>query len=364
MASSVEEQKKPIFINVEFAKCGIKDALKGYPTGIPAKILRFFSPGEPTQYMNCIKGCVAFAKSLKSDIKTEIQTNGLFESEGDCWWIANNIDIVWVSVDGPKDINGKYRPDANGCDRTDEIESNIKYLQRSTFVGVRATVVEETVDEQDNLVEHYYNLGIRYLYANPVIKSVKRNKHNECGAITQIDILRFAKGFLKGYGRAKELGMFYGNSLTFNFDEKTEVACRSCLPMPQLNPDDSVSSCDLALYLDAPIELQCFLYGKWNALEEKIEYNFKKIHHLQSRRIENLSKCKDCGIRENCAGGCAGRIAYETGDIYNVIPEYCAATKFLARNMELNEGVVGLTPIFQHEIGKLEVDSKGELFDC
>ncbi len=340
MASSTEEQSRPIFIDIEFAKCGIQDALRGYPTGIQAKILRFFSPGEPTQYMECIKECIAFADSLKPDIKTEIQTNGLFESESDCRWIADNIDIVWISLDGPKGINGKYRPDASGCDRTDEIERNLKYLQRKTFIGVRATVVEETVNEQDKLVEYYYNLGIKHLYANPVIESIKRNKRNGCSSITKIDVMRFAKGFLKGYIRAKELGIFYGNSLTFNFDEKTDVACRSCLPMPQLNPDCSVSSCDVALYSNAPTELQCFLYGKWNSITKKIDYNLEKIHYLQNRRIDNLLKCKKCDIRENCAGGCAGRIAYERGSIFDVIPEYCTATKFLARSMSLNEGIV------------------------
>ncbi len=337
MASSAEEQKNPIFIDMEFAKKGIEDAISGYPTGIIATILRFFSPGEPTQNMSCMKECVSFARSLNPGIRTELQTNGLFGTEYDCAWIANNIDVVWFSLDGPKEINGRYRPDENGYDRTLEIEKNLKYVQKKTFVGVRATIVGETIDEQEKIVEYYNKLGIDYLYVNPVIESIKKNQREGCGAITQVDIMRFAKGFLSGYKMARKLGMHYGNSLTFNFDEKTKIACRSCIPMPQLNPDGSVSSCDMALYLSAPAELQYFIYGKWNNLHKIIEYDSNKILRLQNRNVENLSKCQNCVIKENCAGGCAGRIAYETGDIYNVIPKYCVATKLMAKNMELNK---------------------------
>jgi hypothetical protein len=35
-----------------------------------------------------------------------------------------------------------------------------------------------------------------------------------------------------------------------------------------------------------------------------------------------------------------------------------------AQYLKEEKGITGLTPIFQHEIGKLEVDSKEELFDC
>jgi radical SAM protein with 4Fe4S-binding SPASM domain len=340
MASSSQEQTRSINIDTEFVKCGVIDALKGYPTGIPAKILRFFSPGEPTQNIECIKECVSLAKEFKPDIKIEMQTNGLFKNKNDCNWIANNIDIVWISLDGPKEVNGKYRPDEYGNDRTNEIEKNLRYLQERTFVGVRSTVVEETIDNQELLVEHFYNLGVKYLCVNPVIEPIERESRGNVGSITKIDISRFARGFLKGYGRAIELGIFYNSSLTFNFDEKTSIACRSCLPMPQLNPDGSVSSCDMALYKNSPSELQPFVYGIWNSMTKEIEYDLVKIDYLQKRKLPNLPKCKSCEIRENCAGGCAGRVAFEKGDIYDTISSYCEATKFLAQNMILNEGIV------------------------
>ena len=100
MASSADEQDNTIQIPLDFAFAGIRDALEGKPTGIKANILRFFSPGEPTQNMDVIKECVYYAKKINSDIQVELQTNGLFENDGDAEWISENIDSVWFSLDG------------------------------------------------------------------------------------------------------------------------------------------------------------------------------------------------------------------------------------------------------------------------
>ena len=55
MASSSVEQQNPTFIDLDFAKKGIEDSINGFPTGVKAQILRFFSPGEPTQAMEIIR---------------------------------------------------------------------------------------------------------------------------------------------------------------------------------------------------------------------------------------------------------------------------------------------------------------------
>ncbi|MDR2720054.1 MAG: radical SAM protein [Nitrososphaerota archaeon] len=340
MASSTIEQEKPISIDTEFAKCGIFDALNGHPTGKKAKILRFFSPGEPTQNIDCMKECVNYAKELKPDIIVELQTNGVYDNNSVRDWIAENVNIVWVSLDGPSDINGKYRPDRERRDRTAEIEENIRIMQTKTSVGVRATIVNETTDSQDKLVKYFHSLGIKYITVDPMIESIRREDKGFSGAITKINLMRFAEGFLKGYKTATKIGVSYGCSLTFNFDQRTNIACRSCLPMPQLNPDGSISSCDMALYSNTPPELQCFLYGYWDSKNKQIVYDQNKIKNLQNRTVSQLNKCHDCEIKYNCAGGCAGRVAFEKGGIYDTIPEYCSAIKYLSHRMQMNANII------------------------
>jgi len=298
--------------------------------------VRFFSPGEPTQRMDVIKECVQYARFISPQINFELQTNGLFSSSEDVAWIADNFNAVWFSLDGPSEINDNNRPDSHGHGRTGEIEDNLQAVATKTFVGVRSTVVEKTIENQVALVEYYHKLGVKYLALNPEISPIQRNSNgNE--KVTKNSIMRFAEGFIPAYKRSLELGMILLNANTFNFDEKTDVACRSCLPMPQLNPDGSISSCDMALYMDTKAELQVFIYGHWEENDQKIIYYLDKIEHLRGRRLHNMPICKTCEIAEYCAGGCAGRVAFQTGDIYCVIPEYCAATKFMAKHMEIGK---------------------------
>ena len=149
--------------------------------------------------------------------------------------------------------------------------------------------------------------------------------------------LRFAKGFCRAYELADKYGMEFTNSMTFNFDEPTDISCRSCVPMPQLNPDGSVSSCDMAMYRDTKEELKVFLYGEWDAEAKVIRYDPNKIKRLQQHRLCNLPKCAKCPIKEFCAGGCVGRITYQTGDIDSVLPELCSATIYMAKQLPLGE---------------------------
>lgn len=342
MASSDAEQGKPISIDLDFAKTGIADALSGYPTRIIAQGLRFFSPGEPTQEMNVVRECVNFARSIDPYLAVELQTNGLFDSPSDTEFIRDNINKVWFSLDGPPYINDVNRPDEDGKGRTREIERNMLIVGERAKIGVRPTVVEKTLDHQDMLVEYYHDLGVKEVALNPVIRPIIRGEEGNI-SVTHDSIMHFARGFLKAYKKARELGMRINSSLTFNFDEPTHVACRSCLPMPQLNPDGSVSSCDMALYHDTKRELEPFIYGYWDEETGKINYDSDKIRDLRARRLGSLPKCDCCEIKEYCAGGCAGRVAYQTGSIYDVIPDYCVAIKWLGKKMELGQLVGNLT---------------------
>ena len=275
-------------------------------------------------------------------VKTELQTNGLFKEKEDTYWIARNITVVWFSLDGPPEINDKNRPDKDGVGRTSEIESNMRVVAESTIVGVRATITENTIDLQDELVQYYYDMGVREMAFNPVIKPIERGNSERC-PVTKVEVIDFARGFIKAYHLARRVGIRLLSSLTFNFDERTEIACSSCVPMPQLNPDGSVSSCDMALYWDTKKELQEFIYGMWSKPKNRILYLPERIEKLNRRRLGNLPKCDSCEVKVFCAGGCAGRVAFQTGSMYDIIPEYCVATKYLARHMSLGEGVCEYT---------------------
>jgi len=177
---------------------------------------------------------------------------------------------------------------------------------------------------------------------NPIIRPIKR-KEKETDIVTRNDIMTFARHFADAYDVGTDLGMKVLSSLTFNFDSPANTACRSCLPMPQLNPDGSVSSCDMALYRNTMDALQFFVYGNWFKSNQFIMYDSDKIAMLQSRTVKNLPKCQECEVLRYCAGGCAGRVAYQTGSLFDIIPDYCKAIRFLATRIPLNKNVIEFT---------------------
>jgi uncharacterized protein len=342
MASSSLEQQNSIVIDKSFALSGIKDSIEGRPTGIRATMLRFFSPGEPTQCIELMKDCVKFAKSLKPSIKVELQTNGVFNTPEDTDWVADNCDIVWFSLDGPAQVNDHYRPDAFGCGSTAIAEANMKTVMSKTNVGVRSTVDLPMFHRQIEMVQYYYDLGVKNLAFNPITTPVKRGDIAEKD-INKDDPMLFAEGFVEAYKLAKKLNIDLTNSMTFNFDEETVCGCRSCIPMPQLNPDGSVSSCDLAMYADIKPGLQNFIYGHWDNISKTIRYDIEKAKFLANRTLVNLPDCRDCEIGEYCAGGCAGRVAFQTGNMYGIIPSICNAIKYMAGHIDLGQKKVEFT---------------------
>lgn len=342
MASSPDEQVRPLVVEEKFALAGIRDAINGHPTGYKADRLRFFSPGEPTQDMSTIVSCVNYARSLSPDIMTELQTNGIFPSPEARDWIADNFDVVWFSLDGPAEINDIYRPAWDGRGRTQEAENNLTVVGAKTRVGVRSTIVDETIDHQEQLVEYYYSLGVRHLCVNPLIRPIKRNDKGNAD-VNLTNQLRFAKAFVKAFPLAEKLGVEFMNSMTFNFDEKTTMSCRSCLPMPQMNPDGSVSSCDMAMFSDTKEELRHFIYGRWDQDAGTIIYDMEKIARLQRHRLDRLPKCSKCPIGPYCAGGCIGRRAYQTGNLEDVLSDICGATIYLAKHLPLGKGHITYT---------------------
>lgn len=166
-----------------------------------------------------MKECVEYARSLNPAIRLEFQTNGLFKTNEDTEWIAKNFNAVWFSLDGPKEVNDKHRPDANGHGRTSDIEENLRFVQKHTFVGIRATVVEETMNNQDLLVDYYHNMGVKNVCLNPVIMQIVRNESGKTKVTGKYIGIRIGNRLL-GYAKRDELVYSISKDSFMNIESK------------------------------------------------------------------------------------------------------------------------------------------------
>lgn len=332
---SINIKKEHQTLDFNFAKRAINDFFRDNPS----RHIRFYGIGEPTlefALMQRIKN-YAYKKAGKA-LTVELQTNGFF-SEKIARWISKNVNMLWVSCDGPPEIQDLQRPTANNKPTAKIVEKNLKYFanHKSMKVGVRVTLTPLMMNRQLEIVKYFHDIGIKYIAVLPAFAPIEDNSSR----VFEWDPIDFAKNFLMAHNKAKKLGLFYTTMFIVNFDEQTRQACRACTPCPHLTTDGYISCCDFAQLGPeySPGPLQQLIYGKYIPEKDIIIYNEKAISKVRSRCVENLKEktCGDCKYIYNCAGGCLGQVVNETGDLMGKIERNCVIVQYLAKRMELNK---------------------------
>ena len=338
--NAIEEQTIPI----EIAKAGVD----WYFSTNESRHIRFYGPGEPTQEFEKLKEITEYAKAHDNrgkDVTVEIQTNGVF-AENVRDWAMDNINIMWMSFDGMRDIQNYNRPlnPKYACvfgDRTSAeiLESNVKWLienkgDRQLMVGARVTITDKSIDKQLEMVDYFYSLGIRYVWTNPEFYSVgekpvcvdemkQKNFH--------FDMALYLDNYLKAYYYAKEKGVFWGSFLMINFDGESAYHCRCCTPLnaPHLTTDGYISACDMALNGSNPYHMNAFIVGKWNEITKSFDFDKDKIKVLNERKSTSITHCQWCSAKFHCGGYCLGETVNEFGRLDGQNPIKCQAVRFL-----------------------------------
>ena len=323
-------------IDLEFAKQGIRD----FFASSKSRHIRFYGVGEPTLEFDKIKALREFAFELAgSNLTVETQTNGVF-SANVARWLAHNTDIIWISCDGPPDVQDALRPTVGGGKTSGVMERNVAILLNEgaeAIVGVRSTITPINLYRQIEMIEYFHGLGITAVFSDPVFPAVETDSTR----VKELDLpedfmMEYAREFLRARKKAEELRIFYGSIFTVNFDEKTEYFCRSCLPCPHLTTDGYVSCCDMAFLGHILPEL---IYGGFDPDTGTITHDQKKIAAIRLRKSSSLAECQGCPVLYHCAGACLGEGVNETGCLLGVKKDYCEAIRFLAKHMPLNAGL-------------------------
>ena len=324
--NEIEEQTIPL----EIARAGID----WYFYNNESRHIRFYGPGEPTQEFDKLKSLTEYAKSHPNrgkDVTVEIQTNGVF-SEDVRSWMLDNMNIMWMSFDGMRDIqdynrplNPKFRKVFNNKTSAEVLEENVRWLNnnkgdRNLMVGARVTITDKNIDKQIQMVDYFYSLGIRYVWTNPLFygvgkipvcqDEVKRKNYH-------FDMDAYLQNYLNAYYYAKEKGLFWGSFLTINFDGESAYHCRCCTPLnaPHLTPDGYISACDMVVLGSTPYHMSPFIVGKWNDIDKRFDFDNEKIKALNDRKSTNIKHCQNCPAKMHCGGYCLGETVNETGKL-------------------------------------------------
>ena len=342
--NAIQEQT----ISLEIAKAGIDWYFKNNDS----RHIRFYGPGEPTQEFEKMKQIAEYAKNHPNGgdrVTIEIQTNGVFTEEIRNW-VLENVNIIWMSFDGMKDVqnfnrplNPKYKQIYNGLSSAEVLENNVKWLienkgNRNLMVGARVTITDKNIDLQDEMADYFFNLGIRYVWTNPLFYSVGQipvcddeKKLKEYS----FDMDRYLDNYIQTYHYAKEKGLFWGSFLTINFDGESSYHCRCCTPLraPHLTPDGYISACDMVVLGEKPYHMDLFIVGKWNENTKEFDLNFEKIKALNERKSTLMEHCKKCPTKLHCGGYCLGETVNESGRLDGQNKIKCAAVRRLYKEL-------------------------------
>lgn len=334
--NSIKEYTLPI----EIAKSGID----WYFANNVSRHIRFYGPGEATQEFSKMKKITEYAKAHKNagnKVTVEIQTNGVFTEEVRNWSLEN-IDIMWISFDGMREIqnynrpiNPQYSTLFRGRTSAEVLEDNIRWLIRNKgihklMVGARATITAQNVSKQREMIDYFYELGIRYVWTDPLFYTVEEKPVCEDyvrQSLYNFDMDMYLENYLEAYEYAKRIGMFWGTFLAVNFDGESSYHCRCCTPLnaPHLTPDGYISSCDMVVLGSSPHHMSPFIIGQWNSKVKQFVFDYDKINALNKRKSIEMEHCKDCPVKLHCGGYCLGEILNETGNLYGQNKIKCKA---------------------------------------
>ena len=304
--NSIKEESIPI----EIAKAGVD----WYFSNNESRHIRFYGPGEPTQEFAKMKAITEYAKNhinRGKDVTVELQTNGVFVHEIS-EWIVKNINIVWVSFDGMKDIqeynrplNPLYASMFEGKTSADVLEENVKWLidhrrtDNDLMVGARVTITDLNIRKQREMVDYFYSLGIRYVWSDTVFNSV--GQQPSCTLVQKkkphsFEMEEYVTNYLDAYWYAKSKGLFWGSFYIINFDGASPYHCRSCTPLeaPHLTTDGYISACDMVLFGKESNHMSLFIVGKWDADKRGFVFCDKRIRALNERKSTKIEHCADC----------------------------------------------------------------------
>jgi radical SAM protein with 4Fe4S-binding SPASM domain len=343
-------QIKEQTISLEIAKAGID----WYFASNESRHIRFYGPGEPTQEFELMKAIVEYAKMSPNrgcDVTVEIQTNGVFDKQIR-EWILDNMNIVWMSFDGTRDIqdyyrplNPKYKELFDNRTAAQVLEENTIWLNQNKgsqnlMVGARVTITDRNIERQPEMAEYFYNLGIRYAWTNPLFYAVdkipvcddkeKKEKFN-------FNMNKYLDNYINTYKHFQEKGLFWGSFLTINFDGESPYHCRACTPTPHITPDGYLSACDMVLLGETPYHMEPFIFGKWNSDSKKFDIYEDRVKALSERQVGNIAHCENCEARLHCGGYCLGEVLNETGELNGYKPIQCAAVKRLLKELGVSK---------------------------
>jgi len=144
-----------------------------YITSQPTPVVEFlWQGGEPTLLgIDFFKRVLDFQKRFSGGktITNALQTNGTLLTDEWCLFLRENKFLVGISLDGPKEINDRYRRDRQGNGTFGQVMRGLKLLQKHKVeYNLLACVARETAAYPLEVYRFFRDAGVEFIQFTPI----------------------------------------------------------------------------------------------------------------------------------------------------------------------------------------------------
>ncbi len=317
-----ENGKQPKFMSEETARQSVDFMLRESGSNKVAHVT--FFGGETLLNFPVLKKTIAYARARGAELGKEVDfsltTNATLLKPDIIEFLADQRVGVTISIDGPKDVQDKFRVFHNGTGSYDIVAPKIKELlkrHRSRPIGARVTLTSGTMDVKRIYQHLTEEIGFWEVGFAPVTTSPNR-KHaiSESGYDEMLGQFRdLAYDFLEasvanrhhGFSNVKETieELHKGVSKAF--------PCGAGLGLLGVATDGDVALCHRFAGSDSHK-----LGTVRDGIDRDAQHAFLQAHH-----IANKTDCSVCWARPLCSGGCYHEAHTRYGDTTHPNLHYC-----------------------------------------
>ncbi len=317
-----ENGSQPKFMSAETAQAAVDLALKEAGVGKTAHIT--FFGGETLMNFKVLKQTVGYARRTAAEqgklVDFSLTTNATLLQPDVIDFLADERIGVTISIDGPEDIQDKFRVFSNGQGSYAMAAPKIKALlarHRSRPIGARVTLTRQTLDVQRIYKHLFEDLGFWEVGFAPVTTAPQRGHAISDSGYDHLlaQFRALAQDFLQASLQGKHHGFSNVRETLqeIHHGHAKAYPCGAGIGLLGVATDGQVSLCHRFAGSDA---------HRFGSVHEGIDRS-KQASFLEDHHVAHKTDCSQCWARPICGGGCYHEAHTRYGDTTRPNLHYC-----------------------------------------